>query len=719
ASEALLSDVHYVDRGQHIELEVRLGLAAEIRSIAAPDQRTLQIGLRSLEGDLQSDWQAAELTFDEADRLLHAVSLEGSGRKGYLLTAQFSEPVHAQLMPQFETNQVLLQVTPHKVWRRLARFGRVRTGDPYVVELESRRRAVPELKDIPRALADTHAVYLTEVTKDDEIWQHLRLGFFTDRRSAERSARTLERYFPDARVEQVSEGEVRYAEVFKINPESQIPPAGQPTDPAAVVAAEEPPVDEVKVTVALVTPSNIGAEPDPVEPEATEWVAREAVPEAPPTELEQLQTDAREAFEAEDYRRAIALYARLVDANQEPYREHALEMLGVARELNGQEAHAKRYYETYLADYPESAGADRVQQRLAALVALSRPANPATRDPIARQSTWEASAQVSQFYQRHSLKVDDRSTVPIDGLFNDFNAMVRRDGTALDQELYLLDFTNNERLNGRENQVSTAYWEGTVERLRSEVRLGRQSRWDSGALGRFDGAAFTYRYSDRFALGLTGGYLIDSSFDAPGGNRPFFGINGEYLSDAGNLSIKPFYVQQYVDGVIDRQALGLQSQVYTDRFMLFSLVDYDLHHSALNNFTLTGNFSLGRSRLNASYEHRMNPYLTTRNALMGQRFEDLTDLEAAILDLTLDEIAKDRTATSDTMRLGWNMKLGRLWSVSADVVASAFSSTESSADVAALDAHNTLYSSLQVRSQEIFGRGSYSAVMVRVADSQT
>jgi hypothetical protein len=284
---------------------------------------------------------------------------------------------------------------------------------------------------------------------------------------------------------------------------------------------------------------------------------------------------------------------------------------------------------------------------------------------------------------------------------------------------YLLDFTGNERLDGREYQVSTAYWDVGAERLKSRLRMGRQSRWDSGALGRFDGAAMDFQATSRIMLGLTGGYLIDSSYNAPGGERPFFALNGEYLSESGNLSVKPFYVQQYADGLLDRQAVGLHTQLYGERGLIFSLVDYDLHHKALNNFTVTGNLRLGRSQLNASYEHRKNPYLTTRNALMGQPLDDLTELEVALLDIRLEEIAADRTASSDSVRLGMNTRLGERWTVSADVMSSRFHATEASLEIPGLPSQRTLYSSVQLRSADVFGRGSYSAMTVRVADSAT
>ena len=69
--------------------------------------------------------------------------------------------------------------------------------------------------------------------------------------------------------------------------------------------------------------------------------------------------------------------------------------------------------------------------------------------------------------------------------------------------------------------------------------------------------------------------------------------------------------------------------------------------------------------------------------------------------------------------MGLNTKLGDHWNLNADIVASDFSSTDSSADIPGLEAQKTLYSSVQLRASEVFGRGSYSALMVRMADSQS
>lgn len=719
-ASSLLRDVLYQEQADHIELSIRLGVPVEIFEMEEED-RILHLGLRSEQADPDGQWRAAELRFEEADRLLETVSLEGSDRKGFRLSLSFTEPVVAHLLPQFDRYRVILKLARRADYRDLSRFRRAGNKDAYVINLESRHESVPVLEDLPPGFDQTHTVYLTRFEKDGTLWHRLRIGFFDNQTEALSTANVLRRYYPEAWVDQAGTDEVRFAEAFQINPSAYVAAGNTAAGPALSRQNEEP-----WMKIELATPASLAAEPES-EP-ASAPVSRErraAVEEQPPGAMEVLQDEARRAFEDENWPSAINRYGAIVEAGQEPYRQHALEMLGVSRELNDQMAHAKRYYELYLAEYADTEGARRVAQRLATMTAFDRPERPTggSRPAMAVATRWQTGLQFSQFYSRHQLSVDGRRTVPVNGLINDFNLMTRRDGALFDQEMritmsYLLDLTDNERLKGRAYQVSSAYWEGYSESLNAGIRIGRQSNWQSGALGRFDGGSLNYRFTDNLGFALTGGFLIDASYMAPNGDRPFFGFGGEYLTDSGNLSFKPFFVQQYADGMLDRQAVGLQSQYYSDRMMVFSLIDYDMHFSALNNFTMTGNFSFGRSQLNASYEHRRNPYLTTRNALMGQTFDDLTDFEEALLDLNLEAIAADRTAQSDTVRLGWNSRFGS-WTLSADVVATDFSRTESSAEVVGLEPHKTLYSSFQIRSADVFGRGSYSGLMLRLADSDT
>ena len=114
--------------------------------------------------------------------------------------------------------------------------------------------------------------------------------------------------------------------------------------------------------------------------------------------------------------------------------------------------------------------------------------------------------------------------------------------------------------------------------------------------------------------------------------------------------------------------------------MLGGVLDYDVHHSALNRFYVHGTRDLSDAwRFNGAVDLRRSPYLTTGNALIGQRYEDLSELERDLLDARLGDIAEDRTARSRNVRLGLDGQLSKTWQLSFDVAGSDYSSTDASA----------------------------------------
>ena len=61
-------------------------------------------------------------------------------------------------------------------------------------------------------------------------------------------------------------------------------------------------------------------------------------------------------------------------------------MLGIARERNGQMAHAKAEYEEYLRRYPEGPAADRIRSRLKAIRQSTAPGRAFSRRIVSRDS---------------------------------------------------------------------------------------------------------------------------------------------------------------------------------------------------------------------------------------------------------------------------------------------------------------------------------------------
>ena len=99
-------------------------------------------------------------------------------------------------------------------------------------------------------------------------------------------------------------------------------------------------------------------------------MGEEVIPED--EKLAELMKQARQSMTEWKYPRAIQLYTKIITLADGNVKKQAREFLGLARERNGQLAHAKAQYQSYLEDYPEGPDADRVRQRLAGLITAAK-----------------------------------------------------------------------------------------------------------------------------------------------------------------------------------------------------------------------------------------------------------------------------------------------------------------------------------------------------------
>lgn len=658
-------------------------------------------------------WSSSSIDIDEVDNQVTSVELSGSHEKGLELRITFRTKVFVEMLPQYNANHVLLTIGDSKPNEK--RLALTKDSDNlYAVTLESRLHSLPSLQDVPRSFASAHKVYVVPFTNaEGKPWQRLRIGVFESKLVAEKILAQLTGIYPDAFVSNISEAEAQFATNYRLNPEVALKRA-QITSPAI---AEAP----VRVKIRPITPSNID---DSVSDNVTaaDWVEPTAVLKS---EWDALLARADLAFAKQDYTTAIPLYTKIVQQASRSPQQQALEKLGMSRELKLQIAHAKRNYEDYLARYPGTPGAERVRQRLVALLAITEQPNQQLRSAKRTRvaPAWQRSIYLSQYYRRQELEINDNDTVALDGIFTNANIIARRTGEVLEQEVrlslaYLHDFTD--RIGNRDLQFSSAYWDGYAKKYSTGVRIGRQSKYAAGVIGRFDGLTLRHDLSDQYQVGVVTGYLLDSSFDSPSSDRPFYGVFGKYRSNSGSLSISPYAIEQRIDGMIDRRALGFQTQWVNDSTMIWTNVDYDIYHKSLNNLTALVNFGIGKkSAYSLSFDQRMSPYLTTRNALIGQPFEELTELELTLIDLELKELASDRTATTKSARGSWNRTLNEHWQFSTDIIYTDTSSTDTSANVTGYEARDDIYYSMQLRANSIYGQGTYSALLARYADSDT
>ena len=224
---------------------------------------------------------------------------------------------------------------------RLVRNGEAERRQ-YVINIASMNRR-PVAADLPDlALSGEAKIVVAEAVVDGTSWYRIQVGYFDTAEAAARELRVLR--------EQYASAWIGYA--------------GN---------------DEVDIAIAPAT--------------AAQGQTRAAAggPVGNGEEIRKLMADARRAMIAGELSRAVQIYTKVLQQPGHEYLAEAQEYLALARERNGQIAHAKAEYQRYLDLYPDTEGAARVQQRLAALLATA----PASRRP-SRCGTPTTSASTSR-----------------------------------------------------------------------------------------------------------------------------------------------------------------------------------------------------------------------------------------------------------------------------------------------------------------------------------
>jgi hypothetical protein len=369
--------------------------------------------------------------------------------------------------------------------------------------------------------------------------------------------------------------------------------------------------------------------------EASVAAQQQAVPEsaasAEARKIGQMMKDGREALTKGDNMRAIEIFNALLKMPENPQTQDAQEFLGLALERAGMTAQAGVEYGLYLKRYPTGEGADRVRLRVANIApaeeAKSIAAMRQTREPGGGE--WSANGTLSQDYffgKSQTTQLISSSTgptvPPIDNRV-DLNYLSTRGSITgryrsdryEDQLVFDGDFSHT-FMDAAQSKPRAGSFYGEIKdkKIDYSVKLGRQSASSGGVLGRFDGAQFGLKLAPQFRIHAVAGVPVDTI--APNSSRMFGGTSLEMGTFAQHWNSTAYFIQQQVDGIVDRQALGMELRFFHQRGSFFSLMDYDVYHKAPNLFLLQGTLMLpDTTSINMLMDIRKSPYMLTTSAL--------------------------------------------------------------------------------------------------------
>ncbi|MEN8178807.1 MAG: SPOR domain-containing protein [Pseudomonadota bacterium] len=575
----------------------------------------------------------------------------------------------------------------------------------YVVNLSSELNPIDFSAIAPIPVDDRQTLYTTQVMVKGRPWYRLRLGFYRTMQDAKAQLKTMKNFYPDAWIDRADVEEQRQAMEL---------PEGAPL-PAPVERVAKPGVSKPKL--APITPA------DP--------------------RLAKMMELTRRTMTAGEYAKAVRMLEAILEEPDNPYDKEARELLGLARERNGQIAHAKAEYRTYLELYPEGEDAKRVNQRLLGLVtATQKPREPLRKEKKRKmQVEWETYGSLSQNYRRDVIDspfVEEEESVTRSEIETLVDLNTRRRGEDIDMRMklttsYIHDMLDEEQGDGDDSSLSDAYLDLEHRGTRSNMRLGRQRLRSSGVLNRFDGLVLGYELTPDVQIRAVGGLPVERSKDVfLHEHKTFAGINGDISNIIENWDLSLFFIEQRVDDLIDRRAVGGELRYFDPKRSLFSLVDYDIHYASLNTFMMQGNWTLeDETRLYMNLDHRNSPVLTT-SSVIGYSYPDPIDpndpndeqtqliaetveeLKLIFSDDEIYQLAEDRTAKTNTLSFGISRPLFPTLQLSGDVTIT------NTGDTATTDGTgNEYFYTLQVIKNDLLKEGDIGIFSLRYSDANT
>ena len=580
--------------------------------------------------------------------------------------------------------------------------GKVMVNEPsgpvnsYAVNLESQPAAFrPEAVQQARDLLKT-PIFLSQAEVDGVTWYRLRAGPFEKRADAERVLNQALAQYPRAWL--------------AIGDDTATTQGGGESLPQVERIGSDPPLDAAT--------------------------------------LNKMVGEARSAMNAHDYPKAIALLTTLQRQPEFPQRASMQELLGLARERSGQLAHAKAEYQEYLRRYPNGEAADRVARRLATLQAASTAARTGTGGSGVATRAWSLEGGFGQTFRYDGTRLESTvapgtpgaGTAPTSvsqsssSLYNDLDLLARRRGERFDvlartSVTYSKNFSGTSPTSGNDSMTRTNVASVEIDDRVYNVlaRLGRQVQNFDGALGTFDGLFGSWQVRPDIGLNVMAGYPVEQTNLGVQTDRRFWALAVPYTPVGKHWDASVFYTQWSNDGFTDREAVGTQLRLLLPNSSLTGLVDYDIFYNSLNTAALLGTMQLPASwNVSFDVERRNAPVLTTRNALIGQPFSTLGELEQFYVSIglpadTVYQDARATTASSSSYSVTVSRPLGPRYQFSATVTAQELGATQGvGTNVPATEATG-LQSAFQAQlyGSNIWKEGDFSVYSVLYTNAQS
>jgi len=414
-------------------------------------------------------------------------------------------------------------------------------------------------------------------------------------------------------------------------------------------------------------------------------------------QLDSLMQRARQDIKTKKYSSAIRYLTAVITAGDHKYSQEALELLGQARQRNGQYAHAVDIYKKYLALYPDGKASDRVRQRLAGLQTATKGPRDEIRMTTEDKNDITSYGTLSQRYRSNIAETDDVGNITnMSQLFTYFNLTTLQRTAKFDHHYqftadHIYDFIDSD--DDSVFRFIETYYELSYRKTGTSGRFGRQPIRVGGLLKRFDGLSVGYQFNPEMRLNFLGGFPVDiDNKSSINQHKTFYGFTFETGTFLQNWDMKLFYFDQTVDGLTDFNSVGTEVRYFDNRTSVFGMIDYDVFYKEVNALQLNANILLDfGTTIYLNSFMRKAPLLATSNALIGQQESTIEELKEVLNIEQIYQLARDRTANSQTVTIGGSQPMSERFQATADVTFSQVDETIASGGVLATENTGTNY----------------------------
>jgi len=444
--------------------------------------------------------------------------------------------------------------------------------------------------------------------------------------------------------------------------------------------------------------------------------------------LEQTENKIKTALSNKEYVKAIQLLERLFKKGNKQQQAFALEFLGLAYDKNNQKAQAKKQYQLYLKLYPDNKSAARVKIRLDNLLGIET----LTQNRTLKKAKFNKKINRQNFH-RGSISTDYRQSMLVDnnGDSQDTMSLLSTDLNArgsFTQSDNIFDYrvsvgryqdlqSNSDKSH---NQIRYLNFSAKTDDNLYQMKFGRQRSRGKGIFGRFDGLVLSSEWQPGLQFNIAAGYPVASSkITSIDPERQFYSLSLDVNDLWSGLDFSVFYFDQTINDLTDRRAIGGEFKYHQKNASYFGLVDYDIFFNQLNAAMLSGNHvTQSQQRLSWSINYRKNPYIGTRNALIGQSADSLAELQNLfITDEEILDLALDRTLESTTATLQFSQPINKQFDFSSSLTWMNLSGAPESGGVPAIgESGGQYYLNLYLGGKRLYSQNDYNTIGFRYSN---